>query len=141
MPENSGRVGGEVDDETLKKVIADFLDMGHVENIVAMFRHEPRYYAWTGALLNDSRLQVRLGMTVLFEELAPLSSIQMDLAVSSLVELLRQEPAPESYVRGDALGILAIIGGDVAFAVVRSLLDDPDFRVAEVARDILEAGE
>ena len=37
-----------VSNQELKKVIADFLDMGHVENIVAMFRHEPRYYAWTG---------------------------------------------------------------------------------------------
>ena len=34
----------EVSDEELLKVIADFLEMGHVENIVAMFADDPRYY-------------------------------------------------------------------------------------------------
>ena len=37
----------EVSDTELKQVIADFLDQGHVDNIVAMFRREEKYYGWT----------------------------------------------------------------------------------------------
>ena len=59
----------EVSDQELKRVIADFLDQGHVENIVAMFRREPKYYSWTGEILSDERFNVRLGISVLFEEL------------------------------------------------------------------------
>jgi hypothetical protein len=44
--------------------------MGHVENIVAMFKQDPRYYAWTGNLLQDERFAVRLDVSVLFEYLA-----------------------------------------------------------------------
>ena len=59
----------EVSDEELRKVIADFLEMGHVENIVAMFKQELLYYDWVGALLKDERFAVRLGISVLFEYL------------------------------------------------------------------------
>ncbi len=59
----------EVSDAELKKVIADFLEMGHIENIVSMFRQDPQYYMWSGDILKDERFNVRLGMTVLFEEL------------------------------------------------------------------------
>ena len=63
------RSTNEVSDQELKKVIADFLDQGHVENIVAMFRREPKYYNWIGDILRDERFSVRLGVSVLFEEL------------------------------------------------------------------------
>ena len=43
----------EVSESELKQVIADFLEMGHVENIVAMFRKEPLYYSWVGDILDD----------------------------------------------------------------------------------------
>ncbi|HKJ64757.1 MAG TPA: hypothetical protein VJ969_05110, partial [Desulfopila sp.] len=58
-----------VNDEELKKVIADFLEMGHVENIIAMFRRNPAYFDWSGELLEDDRFNVRLGLTILFEEM------------------------------------------------------------------------
>ncbi|RUM42691.1 MAG: hypothetical protein DSY80_06765, partial [Desulfocapsa sp.] len=50
----------EVSDEELLKVIADFLEMGYVENIVAMFKQDQRYYDWVGDLIKDQRFAVRL---------------------------------------------------------------------------------
>jgi HEAT repeat protein len=127
----------EVSDRELKTVIADFLDMGHVENIVAMFRRDSGYYAWTGELLHDSRLQVRLGVSVLFEELRLVDPGGIERAIPSLRTLLRQSPPAPAYVRGDAIGVLGIIGGETALAEVREVMADPDPVVAEVARDIL----
>ncbi len=130
----------EVSDAELKKVIADFLDMGLVENIVAMFRREPRYYAWTGEILNDSRFQVRLGVSVLFEELRDAQSDRVDLATPSLLALLDTVPALPAYVRGEAVCVLAIIGSSAAMDGVRAMADDPDPLVAETAREILGEG-
>jgi len=130
----------EVSDAELKKVIGDFLDMGHVDNITAMFRREPRYYGWIGEILNDPRFQVRLGVSVLFEELRLLQPDKIDLAIPSLLALLQAVPPAPSYARGEAVGVLALIGSEAAMAAVRALAADPDPLVAEVARDILGEG-
>jgi hypothetical protein len=128
----------EVSDAELKKVIGDFLDMGLVENIVAMFRREPRYYPWTGEILNDSRFQVRLGVSVLFEELCLVQPDQTDLATPSLLALLHSLPPLPPHVRGEAVSVLAMIGSDAAMEGVRAMALDPDPLVAETALDILE---
>ncbi len=127
----------EVSDTELKGVIADFLDMGLVENIVAMFRREPRYYAWSGELLNDSRFQVRLGMAVLFEELHGVDPDAIDLATPSLIALLQATPLLPLFIRGDALGLLAIINSERAMGAVRALTHDDDIQLAAMARELL----
>lgn len=130
MTESPNPVG----DDELKRVIADFLDMGHVDNIIAMFRHEPNYYDWTGEILRDPRLSVRLGISVLFEELRSLEPDKVDLAVPSLVELLSAE---EPLLRGEAVSLLGIIGSDRAVARVRQQQDDPSPRVREMVELVL----
>ncbi len=125
---------GEVSDDELRRVIADFLDMGHVENILAMFRQETRYYDWTGRLLEDERFAVRIGVSVLFEYLVQERPDEVGLAVPSLVEALASDLA---RVRGEAVSVLGIIGTGEALAHVRTMVDDPDPQVAEVARDVL----
>lgn len=123
-----------ISDEALLQVIADFLAMGHVDNIVAMFRQEPRYFAWTGRLLTDERFAVRLGVSVLFEHLAGLCPELLSLAVPGLVEQLGH---PVEWVRGEAASVLAIVGTEAALAALPLLLDDPSPQVREIVRDIL----
>ena len=124
----------EVSDEDLFEVIADFLALGHVENIVAMFRQDQRLFAWTGRLLADNRLSVRLGVSVLFEYLVALCPEKTPLAIPSLA---RQLGHPTDWVRGEAASVLALIGGDEALSLVPPLLNDPSPQVREVAFDIL----
>jgi len=125
----------EVSDEELKKVIADFLDQGHVENIVAMFRQEPQYYAWTGEILRDERFSVRLGVSVLFEELQTLQADKLALAIPSLADLLLDE---EPLWRGEAVSILGIIGTPEAVALIAPLRHDPSAQVREMVELVLE---
>ena len=113
---------------------ADFLAMGHVDNIVAMFRQEPGYFTWTGRLLTDERFAVRLGVSVLFEHLAGLCPERLPLAVPGLVEQLGH---PVEWVRGEAASVLAIVGTEAALAALPPLLDDPSPQVREIVRDIL----
>ena len=126
----------EVSDEELRQVIADFLNMGHVENIVAMFRQEQRYYDWVGDLLTDERFAVRLGVCVLFEYLVEERPEEARLAIDSLARQLGSETA---WVRGEAVTVLGIIGGPRAMELVAGMTKDPDQQVAEIARDIVAA--
>ncbi len=125
-----------VSDEQLRQVIADFLSLGHVDNIVAMMRQEPRYLAWTGQLLEDERFAVRLGVSVLFEYLAELCPQHLALAVPGLIAQLRH---PLAWVRGEAASVLGIVATAEALAALPPLLHDPSPQVVEIVRDILEA--
>ena len=124
----------DVSDGELKGVIADFLEMGHVENIFEMFKREPLYYEWVGELLNDERFNVRLGLSVLFEELKSQHPRDLSLAIPSLLTALENGPA---YVRGEAASLLGIIGTPEALEGVRRVLQDESQQVAEIAEDVL----
>lgn len=125
-----------VSDTELQSVIADFLAMGHVDNIIAMFRVEPRYYSWVGTLLGDERFSVRLGLAVLFEYLVPERPEEVLLAVPALKEQLS---STTDWIRGEAVNLLGIIGSDEALALIRTMQDDPSPQVKEIVCDILEA--
>ena len=125
----------EVSDEDLVTVIADFLSLGHVDNIVAMVRQEPRYLAWAGQLLEDERYAVRIGVSVLFEYLVDLFPADLPLALPGLLERLHH---PTEWVRGEAASVLGIIGSDEALAALPPLLKDPSPQVVEIVHDILD---
>ena len=136
MPQKKNQQAGKtVSDGELLQVIADFLHMGHVENIVAMYKQESRYYDWTGTLLTDERFAVRLGVCVLFEYLIEDRPEDVALAIPSLVRQLEHE---ESWVRGEAVNVLGIIGSREALSWVEKMTVDPDNQVVEIARDILQ---
>jgi len=125
----------QVSDTELKKVIADFLDQGHVENIVAMFKRDPEYYSWVGNLLQDERFSVRLGLSVLFEELQAIQPEKLHLAVPSLARTLLQD---EALFRGEAISLLSIIGTDEALSLIRRHADDSSPQVREIVELVLE---
>lgn len=118
----------------LKKVIAEFINMGHVENIVAMFKEDPTLYALSGDLLRDERFMVRIGMAVLFEEMVVIRPDEVGLAIPTLLPLLT-EASP--ILRGEAATLLGIIGNRTVYAELESLIHDPDPQVAEIACGII----
>ena len=118
----------------LLTVIADFLEMGHVENIMAMFKQDTSLYALSGELLRDERFMVRMGMAVLFEELKAIRPQEMALAIPALLPVLAEE-AP--WMRGEAVNLLAIIGTPEALAYITPLADDPEPQIREMVQDIL----
>lgn len=124
----------EVSDRDLLLVIKDFLEMGHVDNIVAMFHREPRYFAWTGSILEDARFTVRLGVSVLFEALKERRPEYLELAVPSLLPLLDSE---DPLLRGEAVSILGIIGTPSVRVHIEAMTSDRHPQVAEVALDVL----
>lgn len=126
----------DVTDEELLGVIKDFLEMGHVDNIVAMFDRDCRYFTWTGDLLDDERFNVRLGVSVLFEELRSRRNSLLHLAIPSLERLLDSE---QPLLRGEALSVLAIIGGPGLKDQAERMRRDSAAPVVEIAEDILDS--
>ena len=124
----------DVGDAELLSVIKDFLEMGHVGNIVAMFDQEPRYLEWTGAILDDERFAVRLGVSVLFEELRARHCASLHRAIPSLTALLSSE---NPLMRGEALSVLAIINDRSLRDQALQMLDDQNNQVREIAEDIV----
>jgi len=125
---------GIISDAELTKVIADFLEMGHAENIVAMFKQDPTLYRLVGELVRDERFMVRVGTAVLFEELARIRPAELVQAIPALAPLLA-DPTP--WVRGEAANLLGIINTPEALALLEDLLHDPDPQVREIAEDFL----
>ncbi|MFW8600148.1 HEAT repeat domain-containing protein [Desulfobacterota bacterium M19] len=126
-----------VSDEETKGVIRDFLEMGHADNIIAMFKQDSSLFAWTGELLHDERFVVRLGLVLVFEELAAQRCKGIRLAIPALTPLLAAEiPA---YIRGEAVTILGIIGTTEALQVLEPLQNDADPQVREITGDIFAA--
>ena len=121
-------------DKDLLGVIKDFLEMGHVDNIVAMFHRNHEYYQWTGEILDDERFNVRLGVSVLFEELRKREPKELERAVPSLLPLLQ---SAKPHIRGEAVSILGIIGSGAACDAVKTMLDDEQPQICEIAADIL----
>ena len=124
----------EISDNDLKKVIGDFIELGHVENIVAMFKQDTSLYRFTGDLLQDERFAVRIGMAVLFEELVTVRPKDVPLAIPALVTLLEDETP---WIRGEAANLLGIIGTPDALAHLKQLANDPDPQVVEIVQDAL----
>lgn len=125
----------DISTEQLKSVIADFLNMGHVDNIIAMFKQDHSYLSMTGALIQEDRFMVRMGMAVLFEELTTtLPDEVMDLAIPSLLTAMEH---PAAYVRGDAAYLLTTIQSPEALRVLALFQNDPDPQVVEVVREAL----
>ncbi|OGQ88687.1 MAG: PBS lyase [Deltaproteobacteria bacterium RIFOXYD12_FULL_56_24] len=118
----------------LVAVIADFLEMGHVENIMAMFKQDPALYALSGELLRDERFMVRMGMAVLFEEMMAIRPQEVPLAIPALLPLLAEETP---WWRGEAVNLLGIIDTPEALAHLKPLADDPEPQIREMVADIL----
>lgn len=134
LPENMKKSKSMVSDDELKKVMADFLEQGHVENILAMYRQDEIYFDWTGDLLNDERFNVRLGISVLFEELKNEPEDKTFLAIPSLVKILDTD---WDLLRGEVLSVLAIIGTEKAYNYIEKYIDDDNPQIKELVADIL----
>lgn len=120
--------------DELVQVITDFIEMGHVENIIAMFKQDPSHYKLTGRLIQDERFMVRIGVAVLFEELRVVRPNEIELAIPSLLPLLSHR-IPQ--IRGEAANLLGIIGSKEALTALEPMRNDPDPQVKEIVTDIL----
>lgn len=91
----------------MKKLVADYMESGYLENIVDMFKHDKSLFYLIGKLISDERGRVRLGTVALVEILKEDFYADILTAVPSIAKVLKH---PNPTVRGDAAYLLGIIG-------------------------------
>lgn len=124
----------QMDNETFdqKKMIADYMENGCLENIVDMFKHDETLYAYVADLLTDERMRVRIGTIALMETLKKEDAEKVRKAVPPILPLLKSE---NSVTRGDAAYLLGIIGDTSVVPFLEEIMNDEDANVRLIAEE------
>jgi hypothetical protein len=118
-----------------RKMIADYMENGLLENIVDMFKRDKSFYEYAGDLLKDERMRVRIGTAALLETLEKEDPENAKSAVPFILPLLKDQ---NPVVRGDAAYLLGLIGGESIIPFLRELVDDADNNVRTIAGESIE---
>lgn len=120
----------------LKKMIADYMENGFLENIIDMFKHDNSLYSLVGELMTDERVRVRLGMSALVETLKKEDPENIYSALPNILPLLRHN---EPVIRGDAAYLLGIIGHKESISLLEKTAgDDTNADVRLIAKEAVE---
>jgi HEAT repeat protein len=130
MMEHSG-------DETfdLKKMIADYMEGGLLDNIIDMFKHDESLYVHIAPLLTDERMRVRLGATILVESLAEQKPESIPKVLPYILPLLKDQ---NPVTRGDAAYLLGRIGKNDIVRHLEEITEDEDPNVRNIAREAID---
>jgi len=120
--------------QDLKKMIADYMEGGYLDNIIDMFRHDESLYEFVGYLMTDERMRVRIGATALIETLKK-ESRNVGQAVPRILPLLKNE---DPVTRGDAAYLLGIIGEKNTVPYLEEMLNDTDGNVSLIAKEAID---
>ncbi|MBI5100572.1 MAG: HEAT repeat domain-containing protein [Nitrospirae bacterium] len=119
----------------LQTMIADYMENGFLENIIDMFKHDSGLYGLVGALIQDERVRVRIGITAMMEELSVADRANVSSSLSNILPLLDNE---NPVVRGDAANLLGIIGDKTAVPHLEKKLHDDNQSVRHLAKEAIE---
>lgn len=119
----------------MEKMIADYMENGFLENIIAMFRQDKSLYPLIGGLLEDERSRVRIGATALVETLAAEAPDNLPAALPGITACLKNT---NPTIRGDAANVLGIIRHKDALPFLSEAADDKNEMVREIVKESIE---
>src|SRR3990172_5858602 len=122
-------------DEKLKKMIADHMEAGLLENIIAMFRHDRSLFGLLDYLMSDERGRVRLGAVALVEALKEGFRDDIVKEVSRIAGGLKN---PHPVIRADAAYLLEVIGDKSALPYLMDSANDENAAVREMLKETIE---
>ncbi len=125
---------GDRDRVDIKKMIADYMEAGFLENIIDAFRHDAGLFTLVSDLIQDERVRVRIGITALMEEMKK-NGENISGAAPNLLTLL-DHPSP--VVRGDAANLLGIIGDRTLIPFLERAARDENPAVRLIAAEALD---
>jgi hypothetical protein len=121
--------------QELKKMIADYMENGFLENIIDMFKQDRGLYEHIGDLLIDERMRVRIGTAALMETLKKDEPENISAAIPYILPVLKNK---NPVYRGDAAYILGIIGNPEEIPFLEEMADDEDSEVRQIVREAME---
>jgi len=123
------------ENSNIKKLIADYIEDGFLDNIVDMFKHDKSLYSYMGELMSDERIMVRIGISALVETLRNEDSENVSRALPSVIPLLEDQ---NPVIRGDAAYLLGIIGHTDAIPFLRKASLDEHAHIRTIAEESIE---
>lgn len=120
----------------IKKMVADYMEGGFLDNIIAMFRQDKSFYSLIGDILGDERQRVRIGIIALVETLIEDDYIHLLSAIPGIAAQLNN---PSPTIRGDAAHMLGIIGHKDALSYLSDAADDDHVQVREAVDESIKA--
>jgi len=122
--------------EATTKMVADYMEGGFLDNIIAMFRQDKNLYFLVGSLLADERQRVRIGMIALVETLIDEDYVNVLTAIPGIAEQLIN---PNPTIRGDAAYLLGIIGHKDALPYLQKVEGEDHELVKETIEESITA--
>ena len=120
----------------MKKMIADYMEQGFLENILDMFRHDVSLFPLISNLMGDERGKVRIGTVALVEILKQNHYSDILTALHSIAKLLKH---PNPTIRGDVAYLLGIIGhADALPYLSEAFHNDEEQIVKETIKEAIE---
>ena len=119
----------------MKKMIADYMENGFLENIIAMFRQDKSLYPLIGGLFCDERSRVRIGATALVETLLAETPENLPAALPGITACLKNI---NPTIRGDAANVLGIIRHKDALPFLLEAAGDKNEMVREIVKESIE---
>ncbi len=119
----------------LKKMLADYMENGFLENIVDMFKHDKTLYKYVGDLLIDERMRVRIGVAALLETLKNEDPENVTRAIPYITPVLKNK---NPVYRGDAIYVLGLIGNQEVIPILKQVTADEDKYVRQIAEETIE---
>jgi HEAT repeat protein len=127
--------GTRIETFDLKKMIADYMENGCLDNIVDMFKYDKALYEYIRDLLTDERMRVRIGTVALLETLKKEDPEDTKKVVPSILPLLKDQ---NPVVRGDAAYLLGIIGDKSIVPFLEEVINDEDSNVRMIAGEAID---
>ncbi len=118
----------------IKKMIADYMENGCLDNIIDMFRHDKSLYGYVRDLLTDERMRVRIGVIALLETLRKEDPENVKKAIPSVLPLLKDQ---NPVARGDAAYLLGLIGIEDTIPFLEDITDDADVNVRMISQEAI----
>ena len=126
---------GNADNFDLKKMIADYMEGGLLDNIIDMFKHDKNLYELVTELMTDERMRVRIGVTALLETLNLEDPENVKKTIPRILFLLKHE---NPVIRGDAAYILGTIGDREVVPSLQEIISDENENVRIIAKEAIE---
>jgi HEAT repeat protein len=123
------------EDFDMKKMIADYMENGLLDNIIDMYKHDKSLYEYIGYLMSDERMRVRIGATALIETMKDEDPENVSKAIPSILPLLRKQ---DPVTKGDIAYLLGVIGSKETIPYLNELLKDEDVNVRTIAQEAIE---
>jgi len=122
------------EDFDMKKMIADYMENGLLDNIIDMYKHDKSLYEYIGYLMSDERMRVRIGATALIETMKVEDPENVSKAIPSILPLLRKQ---DPVTKGDIAYLLGVIGSKETIPYLNELLKDGDVNVRTIAQEAI----